>query len=188
MEDIYVKYSDKKAIETLSLTIRQYIKRNKNKEIIVINIGTDKCIGDTLAPLTGTILTDNNCKIPVYGTLKNPIHAVNLEHKIKELKTKHPDALIIAIDACLGREEYIGDIQIRERPVHPGAGVGKKLPEVGDISIVGIVDDIDNSDLFSIKNIRLDFIMDMAKIISSSIIQATKKYNKNYKEVAICNL
>jgi putative sporulation protein YyaC len=60
-------------------------------------------------------------------------------------------------------------------PVHPGKGVGKKLPQIGDISIVGVVDTIDNSDLFSIKNIRLNFIMNMAELISESLIRAAKK-------------
>jgi putative sporulation protein YyaC len=60
-------------------------------------------------------------------------------------------------------------------PVHPGKGVGKKLPQIGDISIVGVVDTIDNSDLFSIKNIRLNFIMNMADIIAKALIKAAKK-------------
>ena len=43
-------------------------------------------------------------------------------------------------------------------------------------SVIGIVDSSENSDLFFSRSIRLSFIMDMAKIISRSLINA---YNLN---------
>lgn len=157
-------------------------------EIVIINIGTDRCIGDCLSPLVGTMLKEKNFSINTYGTIKEPIHALNLEKRLNEIKTKHPNSFIVGIDACLGDEENIGQIQVRDIPIHPGKGVGKTLPDVGDISIIGIIDDSNNSSLFMNNSIRLDFIYDMAKIISESLMMLDQKYieDKN-KEVAASN-
>lgn len=50
----------------------------------------------------------------VYGTLKSPIHAMNLEENIKYIKKKHTNSKIIAIDASLGNKESIGKISIKK--------------------------------------------------------------------------
>jgi putative sporulation protein YyaC len=164
-----VNYNDIDAIQTIC----EYLMKFINNKTLIMCIGTDKCIGDCLAPLVGTLLTKNSFPHPVIGTLDNPVHAINIEAIIKRTLTEYPEHFIIAIDACIGFEEYIGDIQLKLSPVYPGKGVGKSLPHVGDISIVGVVDTFDNSDLFSIRNIRLSFIMNMAEIIANSLISAS---------------
>ncbi|MDI6617581.1 MAG: spore protease YyaC [Clostridiales bacterium] len=163
-------YSDKKSIHTLS----KYISKFLNKKTIILCIGTDKCIGDCLGPLVGTLLTKSNFVYPVIGTLDNPAHAINLENVVSGIEQKYRNPFIIAIDACLGSSDFIGDIQVKLGPVHPGKGVGKTLPFVGDISIVGIVDSVDVSDIFSIRSIRLNLVLKMAETISSSLIEAAK--------------
>lgn len=165
-----IRYTDKGVVHTLSNYIYQFF----NEKTIVVCIGTDKCIGDCLGPLVGTLLSKSSFKYPVIGTLENPAHAVNLDSVIKDIDKKYKDPFIIAIDACLGHSDYIGDIQVKLGPVHPGKGVGKALPQVGDISIVGVVDSIDVSDIFSIRSIRLNLIMKMAEAISSSLIEASR--------------
>lgn len=159
------------------IALSDYISQFLEEKTLILCIGTDKCIGDCLGPLVGTALIKNNFPYPVIGTLDNPAHAINLESILINIKKNYPMHFIIAIDACLGYEECIGDIQVKLGPVHPGRGVGKALPYVGNISIVGIVDSIDNSDLFTIRNTRLSFIMKMSEIISTSLIMAYKKTN-----------
>lgn len=146
--------------------IQEYIKENT----VIICVGTDKCIGDCLGPLVGTLLIENNFPLPVFGTLQSPIHALNIEEKLNYINNLHPNALIIGIDACLGDESSIGEIHIRDYPIHPGKGVGKRLPEVGNISIIGIVDSSDSTVFFTNRSIRLYLIMEMAKIISKALI------------------
>jgi putative sporulation protein YyaC len=171
MLGVRVNYEESFAVNNLA----NYLSKFMNEKTIVICIGTDKCIGDCLGPLVGTFLTKNNFPYPVIGTLERPAHAINLDYILKDIKIKYKDSFIVAIDACLGYDNCIGDIQVKSGPVHPGKGVGKNLPYVGDISIVGVVDTIDNSDLFSIKNIRLNFIMNIADIIARGLLQAAKK-------------
>ena len=156
-----------RAVNSYLSTYFDYYPRYE--DIIILGIGTDKCIGDCLGPLVGTILTRRNFHFPVYGTLKKPLHALNLRDRIASIKLSHPNAFIIAIDACLGEDnDDIGAIQIRSGPIDPGKGVGKNLPSVGDLSIIGIVEKLNNS--ASIHNIRLSFVLEMAEIIAEGII------------------
>ena len=146
--------------------IKCYIK----KDTIIICVGTDKCIGDCLGPLVGSLLVENNFPLPVFGTLEYPIHALNIEENLRSINKLHPNSLVIGIDACLGEESSIGEIHIRDYPIHPGKGVGKRLPEVGNISIIGIVDSSDTAAFFTNRSIRLHLIMEIAKIISKALI------------------
>ncbi|AGX41546.1 spore protease YyaC [Clostridium saccharobutylicum] len=159
----------------LALKIKNYI----SQDTIIVCIGTDKCIGDCLGPLVGSLLTENFFPLPVYGTLSYPIHALNIDERLNEIYSKHPNASIIGVDACLGNEDDIGKIRIRDYAIHPGKGVGKELPEVGIASVIGIVDSSDNSEFFFSRSIRLSFIMNMAKTITRLLIEA---YNLNLGE------
>ena len=148
--------------------IRDFI----NDDTIIVCIGTDKCIGDCLGPLVGTILEDNLFPLPIYGTVTTPIHALNIDKRLEEINKVHPNACIIGIDACLGENKSIGEIHTRDYAIHPGKGVGKSLPDVGMASIIGIVDASDNYDFFSSRSIRLSLVLDMAKVISKGILHA----------------
>ncbi len=143
-------------------------------DVVILGIGTDKCIGDCLGPLVGTILQNKNIGFPVYGTLRRPLHALNLKERVSYIKAKHPDSFIIAIDACLGEDDDIGTIQTRNGPIDPGKGVGKNLPSVGDLSIIGIVEKLNNNGA-SLHNIRLSFVLEMAEIITEGIIMGLEE-------------
>lgn len=155
-----------------SIRLSKYLKDHLDKNTIIVCIGTDKCIGDSLGPLVGTFLKEKNFNLPVYGTIKYPIHALNLKNKLEEIRMAHPNSYVIGIDACLGDIESIGEIHVRDYPIRPGKGVGKMLPNVGDLSIVGIVDSSKNSDIFTNANIRLNFIFEMAEVISHALVEA----------------
>lgn len=167
VNEVKIHFQDKNAVKTLS----QYLQHKIKKNTIVVCIGTDRCIGDCLGPLVGTFLTSIGFKYPVYGTLKNPIHAINLNDQMKKIYTLHINPHIIAIDACLGEENFIGNIHIRKGPIFPGKGVGKSLPSVGDLSIVGIVDKFAFNDFLPIHNIRLSLVMEMAELIAKAFME-----------------
>ena len=166
-----VHYDSHNSYIEIANKIKQYIEN----DTIIICIGTDKCIGDCLGPLVGSFLVENNFPLPVFGTLESPIHALNIEEKLSHIVKLHPNSFIIGIDACLGDKDSIGEIHIRDYPIHPGKGVGKLLPEVGDVSIIGVVDSNDSSVFFTNRIIRLYLIMEMAKVLSKSFILASSK-------------
>ncbi|SHK47127.1 spore protease YyaC [Tepidibacter formicigenes] len=164
-----VNYKEEDVIHVLTELLKTII----NDNTVIICIGTDRCIGDSLGPLVGTMLKNSDYKYPVYGTLDKPIHALNIYESLDCVRKKHPNATFIAIDACLGEKNNIGNIQIRKGPIHPGKGVGKTLPKIGNYSVVAIVDKIDEDSKFSFSNIRLNFVVEMSEIIATSIMLAT---------------
>lgn len=157
--------------------IAYFLKDYINKNSIIVCVGTDKCIGDCLGPLVGTLLKFNGFPLPIYGTIEKPIHALNIDKKLDEIKCLHPYNNIIGIDACLGDETSIGEIQARDYPIHPGKGVGKSLPDVGETSIIGIVGSNNTEEVFSNNNIRLNLVFNIAKEICHSIVHSYYLYD-----------
>jgi putative sporulation protein YyaC len=172
-------HDDYRATENLASELLSNIPSDSCRPIVFVCIGTDRSTGDSLGPLVGTLLEERNIKLfYVYGTLEDPIHAVNLTEKLKEINAKHEDPFIIGIDACLGRIKNVGVIQVGGGPVKPGAGVNKELPAVGDIHITGIVNVSGFMEFFVLQNTRLNLVMRMAKTIANGIYQASLLFPK----------
>jgi len=159
-------------IELLSLAKR-------NQPIIIVCIGTDRSTGDSLGPLVGTYLYKFRSDLfHVYGTIAQPVHALNLVDTINHIKANYDDPFIIAIDACLGQSSSVGYIQSNVGPVRPGAGVNKQLPEVGDVHITAVVNVGGFMEYFVLQNTRLHLVMSMSDIISHSLYAAIVKHFK----------
>ncbi|MFC2948754.1 spore protease YyaC [Virgibacillus sediminis] len=134
------------------------------KEFVVVCIGTDRSTGDALGPLTGTYLTDMRPKhLTIYGTLKYPVHATNLNDYIKLIEEAHRQSFIIAIDACLGKSGSIGHLIAARGPVKPGAALNKPLPPIGDMHITGVVNVGGFMEASVLQNTRLSLVADMAE-------------------------
>ncbi len=166
MSKVKIHYKDPLGYYSLS----NFLKDELTADTIIVCIGTDRCIGDCLGPLIGSMLQDKFFPLPVYGTISSPIHALNLDTKLSDIRVKHPNSKIIGIDACLGPPNKIGEIQVRNYPINPGKGVGKSLSPVGDISIIGIVDSSDIDEPFTSRNIRLSLIIEISKVITNGLV------------------
>lgn len=163
------------------------LKSILDENTVIVCIGTDKCIGDSLGPNVGSILEKSNLNNTIYGTIKNPIHGLNISEKIPEIKRKHKGSTILAIDAATSYSFEVGTIRIIDGPVKPGAGVNKKLESIGDYSIKGIVTTEKNDymeTIESLSNIRLEFITEMAETIANAIIQAINSINEIERSVS----
>jgi putative sporulation protein YyaC len=155
-------------------------------KLIILCIGTDRSTGDSLGPLVGSKLADLNIDpAMVYGTLDFPVHAVNLHQTITQIQSQYQKPFIIAVDACLGRFESIGYINIKEGPLQPGTGVNKNLPAVGNVQIVGIVNVGGFMEYMVLQNTRLNLVMKMADIISQGIYHEVQKLNQQLNELLI---
>lgn len=145
---------------------------------VILCIGTDRIIGDSLGPVTGSMLAHKSKAYPsisclsIYGTLTSPVHALNLNESLSEIKKKHPHCPVIAVDASLGSVHHIGTAYIRSGHLQPGAGVHKKLPPTGDISITGIAAADSTQPYLSLQTARLSVIAEMADYISQCILEA----------------
>lgn len=152
------------------------------KDIIIVCIGTDRSTGDALGPLVGTNLSKfSTPRLHVYGTLYEPVHALNLCDTLDLIKKKHANPYIVAIDACLGQLANVGQIQIGHGPIKPGAGVNKQLPLVGDMHITGIVNVGGFMEYFVLQNTRLSLVVSLAEIIANAIVISFRSSRQWFK-------
>lgn len=139
-------------------------------------IGTDRVTGDSLGPLVGYKLSQSRLNsVKIYGTLENPVHALNLADTTKEIYNTYTNPFIIAIDASLGNSNHLGYITLGKGPLTPGSGVKKTLLPVGDIFITGIVNVSGVLDSLILQTTRLDTVMTLADCISLGIRLAERK-------------
>ena len=177
MQAIENRIIDVKDPNALSMFVERFMSTFKEAykmectNIIVLCIGTDRSTGDCLGPLVGYKLSsmDKWKNIFIYGTLDNPVHAKNVHSTLDTIKANHEHPFIIAVDACLGDHERVGCIIVDKGPIAPGAGVNKKLPKVGDMYVIGIVNAGGLAEYLILQNTRLSLVMKMADIISQGI-------------------
>lgn len=150
-------------------TLEEYIsKKPKSRQTVIICIGTDKATGDCLGPLVGSILEKQN--VPhLYGTLKKPVHALNLENTVNHIYSHYASPFILAVDASLGMYNHIGAINMWEGSLAPGSGISKNLINIGDISVTGIVNSYCSNGYYQLQSSRLSVVMDMAYLIGKGI-------------------
>lgn len=138
---------------------------------VIVCIGSDLSVGDSLGPVTGTKLKEKlkGLNVYVYGTLSKPITAHEVKYTNQFIKNTHPDSTVIAIDAAVGVAGDIGLIKVAKRGLNPGSGANKRLAKVGDVSVMGIVAEksLFNYSLFS--STRLNIVYKMAEIIAEGV-------------------
>lgn len=167
-------YQDPGAVYWLSSRLQRcLLDVQPSRPIVIVCIGTDRSTGDSLGPLVGTMLKKRRIEgIAVYGTLDEPVHAVNLRDTLQAIEERFRCPYIIAVDACLGQLSSIGSIQVGDGPMKPGAGVNKDLPPVGDIHITGIVNVGGFMEYLVLQNTRLSLVMNMAERIADGIARS----------------
>ncbi len=166
------------AVLKLSDQLEHFLNNTgKKKAPIICCIGTDRATGDSLGPLTGWRLQTllRGLGIEVFGTVEYPVHAVNLPETLSVLTPKIDEHPLIAVDACLGHFSSIGTIVFHPGPLKPGSAVKKRLPEIGDIGITGIVNVCGFMELQILQNTRLHIVLKMSQIIANSIFLALRK-------------
>ncbi|WP_274365060.1 spore protease YyaC [Paenibacillus thermotolerans] len=167
-----LSHSEPDAVNQLGATLRNVFNSiPDDRTLVIVCVGTDRSTGDALGPLVGTKLSKRSA-LPVFGTLDEPVHAMNMTERLDSVANMYRNPYIVAIDACLGQLSSVGCIQAAEGPVKPGAGVNKELPPVGDYHVTGIVNVGGFMEYFVLQNTRLSLVMNMADVISESICVA----------------
>lgn len=145
-------------------------QREQGKDgVLFLCIGTDRSTGDSLGPLIGYKLKEQQVRnIQIMGTLERPVHAMNLEQAMELVRTCYPNCVIVAVDASIGRQDHVGCVTLGKGALRPGLGVCKELQAVGDIFITGIVGGYGNYDPLMLQSIRLSIVMRLADYICES--------------------
>ncbi len=150
-------------------------------DYIFLCVGSDKITGDAFGPLVGENLKKlfknfyNNIK--VVGTLENPVSGINLEKEVNNIINLYENPCIIAIDAALSKKENIGKIVVSNSKTKFGKGTNKKMIEVGNISIKGIVARDHNMPRYNyheLQNTSLNIVMNLADITAEGIYNVIK--------------
>ncbi len=143
----------------------------QTKPPVVVCIGSDLAIGDSLGPIAGSMLRykTQGLGIFLYGTLAAPVTAKEIGYIRTFLKETHKGSQIIAIDAAVGEQGDIGLVRITDAPLFPGAGANKKLGSIGDISVLGIVAEKSITNYALLNTTRLNLVYTMSEIISDGL-------------------
>lgn len=154
-----------------SYRFRKRFDGNFNKPPVVVCIGSDLAIGDSLGPIVGSLLKQRISGLPVfiYGTLACPVTAKEIKYLRTLLKETHAGSQIIAVDAAVGSEGDIGLIKLHDTPLSPGAGANKKLGKIGDLSIMGIVAERSTLNYALLNTTRLNLVYTMAERIADAL-------------------
>ena len=166
MQNYYVPASSGGAKIRISQALNAVLD---GKTAIFVCIGTDAVTGDSLGPLVGTMLKEKlGGRTYVFGSLDKTVTARDVNVIARFVKKTYPYEKVVAIDAALGRREEIGGIKISDRPVKPGLGVEKDLAEIGDASIIAVVDE-KTSPKNSLSSVRLSLVYSLAETVSEGI-------------------
>lgn len=138
---------------------------------VIVCVGSDLAIGDSLGPICGSMLQYKTQGINayIYGALSAPVTAKEIPYLRAFLAETHRGSQILAIDAAVGEDGDVGLIKLSDTPLLPGAGAKKKLGAVGDISLLGIVAEKSVANYGLLNTTRLNLVYTMAEIISDGI-------------------
>ncbi len=141
------------------------------RPLVALCIGSDRYTGDALGPLIGTHLEEYT-ECHVYGTLEHPVHAGNFVETLNIINHRYHHPLIIAIDACLGKIHEIGNIEVWQGGLAAGIAVGNRLPTVGDISVIGVVNAQSQIGYLDLQSTPLSKVMKLSKAIGEVLAEA----------------
>lgn len=149
----------------------KYFDGDFQKPPVVVCIGSDLAIGDSLGPIVGSMLKykTQGVNAYIYGTLALPVTAKEIKYFQTFLKQSHPGEQVIAVDAAVGAEGDIGLMRVNHSPLYPGAGANKRLGAIGDLSILGIVAEKSISNFALLNSTRLNLVYSMAEKISDAL-------------------
>ncbi|WNQ12420.1 spore protease YyaC [Paenibacillus aurantius] len=131
---------------------------------VLVCVGTDRSTGDSLGPLTGTLLEEAGWP-DVIGTLARPCDSSNLVERLKEIPAGRP---VIAVDCGVGAS--VGFFQASDRPLNPGQSMGKPLPPVGDYTVLAIVAENTANPYKVLGQASLYRVLTMAREITATVL------------------
>ena len=134
---------------------------SKEKRIVIVCFGTPQVPGDALGPKVGTLLQEWGAPCFVYGTEDRPITAKNMSEYMCHVERVHKNAVILSVDASLGKKEKIGQITIRDDGVCP-AGIKGQKDRFGHVGILGVVGENGKDNMLTLLTANDDYVSKLA--------------------------
>ncbi|MCL6547425.1 MAG: spore protease YyaC [Alicyclobacillus sp.] len=172
-----IPFDDDRAVERISGALDAVFEDTLGRPVVVVCVGTDRSTGDAFGPIIGSRLAAQGLKgLEVFGTLNEPVHAVNLSSTLQQIyRGRRTKPFILAVDACLGQFDHVGHIIIEQGPLRPGAGVKKSLPEFGDYTLTGVVNVCGFMEYFVLQNTRLGIVMRMSEVVVEAVSMSWRR-------------
>lgn len=171
-----IHYQDAAAAAAVKAAlVEQFRAEGKSEKYLPVffMVGATSSTGDSLGPFIGWFLSRKGFTGEYVGDLNEPVHATNIKERLNEAwqraMQRNQFPYIIAVDAAVGRP---GRITVNRGPLKPGAGMGKTLPEVGSIHIMGGTAHFP----FMIWFAGLDQTVAMAEVIADGLLGFWKEY------------
>ncbi|GLX66286.1 spore protease YyaC [Paenibacillus glycanilyticus] len=158
--------------DNLRIFLAQVAARHPDRsQVVFVCIGTDRSTGDCFGPLVGTKLEERGWP-HVFGTLRRPCDALRFAEAMAAIQQSVPHAVVIAVDACLGKPQSVGGYIAAEGPLTPGQATGARLPAVGHYSIAGVVNASSHKPYMTLQTTSLYAVLQMADTVAEQVDQA----------------
>ena len=142
---------------------------------IFVCIGSDRVVGDMIAPLVAErLVREHRIRAYVYGRLHNPITCSNLVEAMKYITATHTGQQVIIIDASLGKMSEIGKVKLLQSGCIPAGGFGKSARVYGDVSILPVVSTAGISDKTFLTCAKFNTILQLSRDIADCVALAMR--------------
>ncbi len=94
---VKISHKEENIVNILSGYLDSYLQALPlYKPIVFLCVGTDRSTGDSLGPLVGSKLAELNKDLYLYGTLEEPVHAMNLNDTLTSIYQKNTRSLLLS--------------------------------------------------------------------------------------------
>lgn len=168
-----------KFVQDLEKSIKQY-KNQKFSEVVILCIGTNKLIGDSIGPVVGQKLKEEKMKetVYIYGDMNETINFKNAKEKIENIFKTYQKPFIITIDSALGTKTMVSKIVVNKGIVRLGKSLGRSICYPSHIIIKGVVGEYKNTFEDNIKilnEVNQELIWYLSDIMAKGIKQEINK-------------
>ncbi|MDD4316697.1 MAG: spore protease YyaC [Clostridia bacterium] len=145
---------------------------------VILCIGTDNIVGDSLGPAVGDLLVMKyGVDAYVYGRRARPVNGVNYAEYLDHIKKHHKHNFIIAVDACIGDHKDVGKIKCTRNGLSAGGALDKRLGRVGDLGILGIVAAVRENNFEALKDVDSSLVNALSAIAAELISKLVLRIN-----------
>jgi len=168
-----------KFVQDLQKNIYQY-RNQKFSDVVILCIGTNKIIGDSIGPVVGQKLKEQKMKetVCIYGDMIKTINFKNAKEVIENIFKTYQKPFIITVDSALGIKTMVSKIVVNKGIVRLGKSLGRSICYASHITIKGVVGENKNTYEDNIKvlnEVKPELIWYLSNIMAEGIKQEINK-------------
>ncbi len=155
----------------------------KFSNIVILCVGTNKLIGDSVGPIVGQKLTrllNDKENIKIYGNTRQTLNLKNAKQILGEINKQYTKPFIITIDAALGTKEMIQTILISNGKIKIGEALGHEIEYFSHINIKAIVGEYQKSiqeNFDTLNEVERKSVQQLSNQITYQVCQMVEKIN-----------